>query len=41
MDFGGFLDCLRDVVRVRSPAEVDGDGMLARSNVDDWGWLVE
>ena len=41
MDFGGFLNCLRDVVRVCSPAEVDGDGVLARSDVDDGGWLVE
>lgn len=35
MDFASLLDRLRDVVGRCAPAEVHGDGMLARGNVDD------
>lgn len=35
MNFRSLFDGLRDIVWVRPPAEVDGDGMLARSDADD------
>ena len=38
MDFCCLFDSLSDIVGVRAPAEMDGNGMLAGSNTDDGWW---
>ena len=38
MNLACFLDDLRDVVGVRSTAEMNRDRMLASRDVDDWWW---
>lgn len=42
MDLGCFAHCFSDVVGRGTSVEVDGDGMLARGNIDDrWGGREE
>lgn len=41
MNFYGLLDCLRDVVRSRSPVEMDGNRMLSCIYLDDGRRYIE